>query len=53
MVNEATGKEYVAILDVSRKSEETESLKIWAYCKTPADREIVIKIFKSVRFLSK
>ena len=52
MVNEAKGKEFVAILDVSQKSEATKSLKMWAYSKTPADREIVIKIFKSVRFLN-
>ena len=51
MQNEANGEDYVATLDVPQIQGNGESLKMWAYCKSSEDREIVIKIFKSVRFL--
>jgi hypothetical protein len=51
MVNEAEGKNYVASLDVPQIQENTKNLLMWAYSKSPEDRETVIKIFKSVRFL--
>lgn len=50
--NKAKGKDYVANLDVPQMENE-KSLKMWAYSKTLEDRENVIKIFKSVRFLKK
>lgn len=52
MQNEAKGKDYLAVLDVPQIENE-KSLNMWAYSKTPADRETVIKIFKSVRFIKK
>ncbi len=51
MVNEAEGKRYVAVMDVLKIDATAEGLMMWAYSKSPADRENVLKIFKSVRFL--
>ncbi len=50
MFNEAEGKNYVAILEITEIQGKTKNLSMWAYGKTQEDRENVIKIFKSVRF---
>lgn len=51
MVNEAEGRNYVASLDVPQVQGNTKNLLMWAYSKSPEDRETVIKIFRSVQFL--
>jgi hypothetical protein len=51
MQNKAEGKNYVAVFDVPQIQGNEKSLAMWAYSKTPEDRETVKKIFKSVRFL--
>jgi len=53
MQNEAKGKDYVAVLDMPQIWGNERSLKMWAYTKNSEGREIVIKIFKSVRFPKK
>jgi hypothetical protein len=50
MFNEAEGKNYVAVLDVPQIQGNSNNLLMWAYSKSPEDRETVIKIFKSVQF---
>ncbi|MEO6588820.1 MAG: hypothetical protein ABIP06_05780 [Pyrinomonadaceae bacterium] len=50
MINEAEGKNYVAVLNIPQIQGTTKNLLMWAYSKNLEDREIVLKIFKSVRF---
>ena len=50
MVNEAEGKNYVAVLDIPQIQGNEKNLLMWAYSKSSEDREIVLKTFKSVQF---
>ncbi len=50
MVNEAEGKNYVAVLNIPEIQRNGKNLLIWSYSKTQEDREVMQRVFKSVKF---